>query len=407
MCFSITFITTQGIITLAEEASISPIKVVYLKQYEDTPFAVRVEKYIRLEADGSSLTPSAVATKIGNNALGCLASSVVSYRYFKDYDCYLADYAETVYLNAKTTDGNQDSYYLDLNNSFYSFYVKFLSSTERAEVNLSFFGLNSGDNLAYQGLEYGGDYDCLNSGKDVLDGFVDSDFFEYCLNRVRQEYPSVAGLNPNELFGYWGFIVIPSSNSLTDLVSNNLLSVDTTYSGLVDYFTISDITLTKKQYNALLEEYGYSYLSILWAKFVNLFGSSQNASACFCYASGQYNEAFIAKNGAESIDDNRGAIVVKTDQALESVGNKIEDWLNNVFNDSDVKKILASILGLVGALIILTLFFKIFGLFRKARKQVEKNNKKKEKKKQKKQKRQSNKLNELKDSLTSRIHKDI
>lgn len=417
MCFSVTFTTTQGVVTLAEEATISPIKVVYLKQFEDTPFATRVEKYIRLKVDGTTLNPSDVASKVGNNALGCLASRVTSYKYISSLDCYLAVYAETVYLNAKSEDGNQESYFLDLNNSYYSFYSKFLTSSGLKEINNQYFGIDTSEDLCLNNLKYGGDYSRMN-GNDETSGLaiVNDEFFNYCLNRLFYKYPDTANLQPNEIFGYWGFVVVPKANSITSLIASNLLSIETSYSGVVDDFKYGDFKLSNKQYTALLKDYNYNFLEILWARFINLLKSSdQEADAYFCYASGEYNEAFIAENGAESIDDNRGAVIVAADKALDSVGDSLKDLLDV---SDDLKKILAVIFGLCGAFIILILFFKILGVFNKARRQIKKANKKNEKKRRKQQtdskltpitvnqKASTKKLESLNNSISAKIHKD-
>lgn len=365
---------SSSIVAFADNA-IPAVNIVMLERIPDTPFAVRVEKSIRVKVyDGNRISINDVVQKIGKKAYGLLNSYCERFEYNALTDQYIAIYEKSVYVNAKTTDGNVEHYFLDLNNSFYDYYVQFVAYDERAGLDNVYLSATDSNISVYAGSHGGG-----GTGGSVSSGvkIISKDLFSWYYNRIHSSYEQLNGLKADEIYGYWGFVAIPHSNSINDILSTDIFSVSPTYKGVLEQHRYQDV-LTKNGYDSLLNDYNYNWIERLWADFLATLTDEGSCSADFYlfYANGEEDTAFIADNGASDINDNRPGTIIKGEETIKNTLNE----LKNLVSSDDFKKAIGIILGVLALCLVAYILFKLTPLLRRMnRKESEKRKKNEEK----------------------------
>lgn len=293
------------------------VKFEYLQRIKDTPFAEKVTTFINVPVyENNEIRLADVKKALQCSSFGVMQSTLDKFVYNAKTKTYTAVYLKSVYLNAKTVDGNSKNFYLDCNLSFDEYFSPF-----------------------------------------VKDDIMEKGCYDVFLNNIRQNYPVVQDIPPQDLYGYFGFIPIPKERNLNQLWSDMF---DTTnYSGVLERFSY-EYSLTNQAYKKLLQDYNHSWLEVAWKGFVDLLASgTANATFYLLYVDSQTTEAFIAENGASDINNNSGLIF-----------NQIKDGATNVFNTvknffSD-KKNIAAIIGIfIGILLLVGMVLAIVTIVKK------------------------------------------
>lgn len=259
------------------------IKVKYLVNIENTPFAKAETATVSLKTVSDSVSVSDVASALNKATMNVLMSVCMSIDYDSANNIYVAHYAKSVWLNAKTVDGNNLNYYLDCNLSFQDFYKPF-----------------------------------------VTDGVFDDDLYEYIFyTEIIGKYSALANYTPDKVYGYFGYIVIPQTYTFNQAWAE-LFGKQTTFSGVVKNFEYDEL-LTLAAYNKLLTDYQYTWLARIWNDVIGaVTGGSWNATHFIIYADTTTTEAYIANNGATNISDNNGLIRNDVTSFVDYVITKIK-----------------------------------------------------------------------------------
>ena len=254
------------------------VTVEYLKNISDTPFAERVKAQITLKipANTTTLSPDAVASALNVANVNCLLSQCKEFAL--SGSSYVATYSKSVWLSAKTVDGNSLNYFLD-------------------------------PNLSYE------DY----FGALARDGIISEDLYEYIFfTKIVNEYKELSGLSPSDVYGYFGYIVIPETFTYNQAFAE-MFGKQTKFDGVVKEFEYSQ-SLSLSSYNKLLKDYDYSWLERVWN---GVWGALTqcNANHYIIYADATTSESFINENNADTITDTDGLIANKVEKVVETIKN--------------------------------------------------------------------------------------
>lgn len=294
------------------EGSYEMVQIQYLERIGETPFAQSKTSYVSVPVVNQVIKPQDVATSLGLATLAVMQSACESFTYDSKDNIYRAKYLKSVWLSAKTADGNNKDYFLDCNVSYKSYYHQL-----------------------------------------VDDGIFDEGAYEWLLNRIYDKFPAVynVGITPDNLYGYFGYVVMPETHTVNEWLFDMFDGGQSHFEGTVDQFRTQQ-QLTWDSYKKLLDDYEYTWLEKAWnavAGFVQ--GSDYNAYHYFFYVDSGIQEAFIANNGASSIYDNMSHFGTTTKEAVEDIADALSDlWLQ-------YQSILSVFLGAVGIFLVLFMFF--------------------------------------------------
>lgn len=292
---------------IVNDSSKRDVIVEYLVRIEDTPFAIKKQSKINVPVLDGKVKSSDVAIALGLKNMGVMQSYCGDFIYNTEKGIYETTYQKSIWLSAKSVDGNSANYFLDCNLSYYDYYHQF-----------------------------------------VEDEIFSNDLYEYIFNKMQLDYPQISSYKPNEIYGYFGFVSIPNTYSINALWEE-MFGSNKTFSGVLYKYCYTE-NLKLSSYNKLLEEYQYNWLEIAWNDCGGLFsGGSWSADNYLFYADVETNEAFIAENGADDIYDDDGL-----------VKNDVEDF----FESANFEKIILilGIFALISVLNFITPIFKFIGI---------------------------------------------
>lgn len=295
-----------------EPEDVQIVKFEYLQRIENTPFAEKVKKIIKVPVyENNEIRLEDVKRELKCKSFGVMQSYGDSFKYNAATNTYTAVYYKSVYLNAKTVDGNSKNFYLDCNLSFEEYFYPF-----------------------------------------VQNGTLEQSIYEFYLNKIHVRYPELDGYTPDNIYGYFGLIPIPNGRNLNQLWKD-LFGTSTNYSGVLEHYMYSNV-LTNSAYKKLLEEYHYNWLEVIWKGFIDkLLAGSVNADFYMVYVDSEETEAFIAENGATSIEDNSGVIWNSVEKGLGELSDRLKQALGQS------KKPLIILLAVVVGLVILYLAVRL------------------------------------------------
>lgn len=281
------------------------IRFEYLKRIADTPFAEKVQTVIKVPVyDNHTIKLDDVKKALKVKSFGVMQSYSDKFVYNAETDTYSTVYYKSVYLNAKTVDGNSKNFYLDCNLSFEEYFKPFVNN-----------------------------------------GTLENAIYEFYLNNIHIKYSALDGYTPDNIYGYFGLIPIPKGRNLNQLWQD-LFGESTNYKGVLEHYMYSNV-LTNSAYRKLLQDYNYTWLEVIWKSFVDqLLSGSVNADFYMVYVDSQTTEAMIAENGAHDINDGNGLIFNQIKDGATFVYNKVK----NFFSD---KKNVALVIGLFIGIVVL------------------------------------------------------
>lgn len=335
-----------SVVCLAEEITNPVVDVVYLQQIPDTCFAIRVKKSIRIPvSEDHKISKKDVGRKAGIEALGVLNSWVKEYRYNDEGNYYFAVYEKAVYVNAKNVDGYSAHYFLDLNYTFDDYFNSFV--------------------------------------RDVYGNYIPDDVRSKVWNDAKNNFPAlgIGGYDPNEVYGYWGFVAIPGAEEFKNIIFEECFFVEKTTFGNLHSFPFQDKLPYSKYYN-LLKDYDFPYSVFFVHEMRDVINSwlgreeQCDTTFYFFYTDGSDSVLGILENGADNIYDNRSGSVIQTEKAIGEAVESIKDLLTN----DNFRKIVGIIGGVLALLLFAYVLFKLTPILRRInRKENEKRQKEKEK----------------------------
>lgn len=275
------------------------VQIVYLKRIGTTPFATTVRAYVDVPVADNEIRVADVRNALGLDTMAVMQSSCDYFKYDADEDIYRAYYYKSVWLSAKTADGNNQDLFLDCNLSFKDFY----------------------EPLARDGILPTGD-----------------DGYEYFFNRMKYNFPELEGLKEHEVYGYFGYVALPKTYTFSQLFFEVFDASKANYQGTVD--SICNLgNLSKESYAKLLDDYNYGFLSQVWNIGVGAFAGYEAYHYSFYVDSGIL-ESFVAHNGAKDMQDNLSRLGTATRDTTESVVNFFTNFIKRIGEVFDKNKVL-------------------------------------------------------------------
>lgn len=257
-------------------------KITYLVPIEGTPFATTKTEtaVVTVREDNDTLYADEASRVLGVYSFDCLQSYCDGFVKSEGSNNYKAHYYNNIWLKARTVDGNDYNYYLNINESYEEFYKHFVDA----------------------GIFDQGAYETVFS------------------SQIYGEYSEqLNGYSPSTVYGYFGFAMIPKTYGINTLWKE-FFNTETSQSGMVTTFEYgADVSLSS--YNQLLEDYNYAFLKRIWNDAANLFTTGAEDTTCYIlYAKPGTKSGFIAENGADDINDSSGAAQQPIDEIGEIIG---------------------------------------------------------------------------------------
>lgn len=289
---------------IVDKREIKTVKLSYLKQIGSSPFATRIEKQITVPIVNDKLSYDDVLETLETNTLNLLGATVKAVE-FESNSFYKVTYLSSTRVEAKTVDGNRKDYILGLNKSLYWYYKQY-----------------------------------------VDDGIFEEALIEYMLNDAKLRHPELESYEAQEIYGLWGYVVVPETNSFNSLFTE-IFSKPTNFSGTYFHFDQHG-TMTKENYNTLLEDYDYGYLSRIWeeAKEYMIGDWTYGCTHYLFYADPKYQAVNIGENGGD-LGEEGGAVQVTVKEGVDL----LIDGINNNASWWRWTKAIISIVAIGGAII--------------------------------------------------------
>lgn len=295
------------------------VQIMYLKRIGTTPFATTARAYVDVPVAENEIRVADVKNALGLDTMAVMQSSCDYFKYDSAEDIYRAYYYKSVWLSAKTADGNNQDLYLDCNLSFKDFYEPL-----------------------------------------VRDGIlpIGDDGYEYFFNRMKYNFPELEGLKEHEVYGYFGYVALPKTYTFSQLFFEVFDASKANYKGTVDSMCNLG-NLSKESYSKLLNDYHYNFLSRVWNVGVGAFAGYEAYHHSFYVDSGIL-ESFIAHNGAKDMQDNLSRLGIATRDTAESVANFFTKFVKKIGEWFEKNKVLfGTIAGIILGIIFLSMLFSV------------------------------------------------
>lgn len=268
------------------------VKLRYLEPVKNTPFARMVEKRITVPVFSGNKLYKGDVTAVLSEANSCLGSYVSDFVYDEETQTYQAKYLTAVWLTAATADGKTKNYYLDINVSYEDY---------------------------YKGL--------------VEQGVLDQGGYESIFNSMKVRFPAVAALDADELHGYFGYVVMPETETF-NAIWKDVFNRPDAFKGTVDEFSFES-RFTYSAYMTLMKDYGYTWFQRVWQTAIDAAGTltgdtAWEAKHYIFYADADVQDVVISQNGTTDIEHIEDNIMENdTAQAVDKVVTGVKDTIND------------------------------------------------------------------------------
>lgn len=333
---------------------------------------IRVSFLVPIETDFNKQVPFAYKKTVDIN-VPCLSGRISTnevVKALKEQNYISEEYEKTLLkcFNSNVLVGdkldetlNNSSHKTEYMFSYYSTYIIHLKSSS-----------GNSDNITL-GLKSMSDYYsvfCSGSGKPYA--VLDSNFYYAVFNNILNLY-GLSGfkipdgvkkgnvLTPDELYGYWGFSLIPFGSGFDGLLSKFFDSRKNS-NGLCIPFS-SSCVLTSTALKRLQFDFGYSWISRIFGDVVNSVNSSANATYYMFYVSELSNDFVyvVSENGSLEQKDTTSltdkAIKNTVDTAVKGF-KKISAKFLSFFDNKVFLYVVFGVLGFAGVMLVLKLFLK-------------------------------------------------
>lgn len=271
------------------------VVLTYLTQIPGTPFATpkTQQATVTVRKDDPKLPADEAARVLGVKNFDCLGSYCEGFEPGESSAAYTAKYYKNVWLKARTVDGNDYDYFLDINKSYAEFYQYFVD----------------------KGIFDRGAYETVFSSQ-IYANYADK----------------LSGHSPASIYGFFGFAIIPKTYGVNTLWKE-FFNTKTSQSGVISTFEYG-VNLSLSAYNQLLEDYNYRFLSRVWNSTANFFTSGAEDATCYIlYAEPGTKSSFVAENGADDIHDGTGTAkkpLQEVGDFIGSIGGALGDGLSGI-----------------------------------------------------------------------------
>lgn len=266
------------------------VTINYLTLIPGTPFATSRSAVVNVPVIDNDINIDDVNDYLYSNGLPvienkCLQSNLYDIVYDPETAVYKTYYLKNVWLRTITTDGNYFDYFLDINNSYFDTYHPFVDN-----------------------------------------GVMSENLFEYFYStKILNKFPELTGYRTNEVYGYFGFAVIPNTLTLNTLFAE-VLDVDATHSGIINYFNYED-NISYEAHRDILEDYNYSWLSQAWDGLAGFVSGGTWAANYYVFYTDS-DDGFIGQGGQDSAEDTDGVI---KNEVVEPIVDGISDAISTVW----------------------------------------------------------------------------
>lgn len=271
------------------------VVLTYLTQIPGTPFATpkTQQATVTVRKDDPKLPADEAARVLGVKNFDCLGSYCEGFEPGESSAAYTAKYYKNVWLKARTVDGNDYDYFLDINKSYAEFYQYFVD----------------------KGIFDRGAYETVFSSQ-IYANYADK----------------LSGHSPASIYGFFGFAIIPKTYGVNTLWKE-FFNTKTSQSGVISTFEYG-VNLSLSAYNQLLEDYNYRFLSRVRNSTANFFTSGAEDATCYIlYAEPGTKSSFVAENGGDDIHDGTGTAkkpLQKVGDFIGSIGGALGDGLSGI-----------------------------------------------------------------------------
>lgn len=282
-----------------QEKEIRRITLSYLAPIGNTTFAERVEKTVQYAFPSTQSNPTTLNVReicskfdIPINVLGSNIDEFKMNTSTGRTDYYEAIYGYAVYITPRTASGNE------------------VDSTGAESVRYAL---------------------ALTSFEEYYEAKIDDRYLtlERCAviyNNLRTDNADLQGYKSNEVYGYWGFALVPKSLNLRDIFSR-VFNTQTTVGGvrMLDEYS-KNITMTDWNdyinYIKSLNDYQYHLYEIFTSAFttaVTPVGGKVTHYIFYADVSEDYKNAYIGENGAENANDSQSAMEKTTEEVTKEL----------------------------------------------------------------------------------------
>lgn len=300
------------------------VTVSYLRQIGKTPFAEKVTETVEVPFENGGLTVDAVAAALGVKSFEALDSECYGFVYNATSDTYNARYLKNIYLTIRTVDGNTpdaaddgaQKYYLDINQSFADYY---------------------------------------GALKDR--GHISESQYEWLFSKILSEYPALSGKKMGEVYGYFGYAVMPELKYSINGFFDEIFDMERSYKGAV-YSQTWEENLSISEYDDLLDHFQYGWLERAWHGILNnTAGGGNNPATHIAFYCDEFApDAVISDNGTADVEDNDGLI----ENTVQKVVVEIKDTISG---DNEEGRGLKVILGVaIGGLAVFGIAYGVIKL---------------------------------------------
>lgn len=251
------------------------------------------------------------------------------------------------------------------NNGYISEYMLTYSSTYIIHLKSSSGGSNNFALKLTSMSDYYSEF-CLGANSDYA--ILDKDFYYAVYNNILNIY-GLSGykipdgeykgsiLTPSDLYGYWGFAIIPEGGGFNGLLSK-FFDTRRNSNGLCIPFS-SPCALNKTGLLGLQYSFGYSWLNRTLGNIVNSFSVTSNATYYMFYVAEISNDLvyIVSENGSLEQTDTSSLTTQTVKKGVKVVGKTFKKVLN-VFNNKIFLYILFGVVGFAMILIVIKLFWR-------------------------------------------------
>lgn len=283
-----TYNYAMGIITSGAKKE---VKISYLEPIPNSDFAKKVTKTVNVPVYKGSLALDDIYAYLNVKSLDVLDSQLYEFVKNENDTVYNAYYLPNIWLRPMTTDGKYNDYFLDINLSYEETYGPFVDA-----------------------------------------GIISQELYEYIFGKMIEDNPGAKGCKYDEIYGYFGFVAIPTTYSLNTLWVK-MFDVKTSKHGILCNFSY-EYNLSFDNYTKLLNEYKYGWLAKAWngvTGFVS--GSVYPATFYMFYSKPGTENAYIGEGGQKDPENPSGAMVGGIKDGIKNGFSKLKDFVSSMSGD--------------------------------------------------------------------------
>ena len=301
-----------------------PVTIEYLKRIEGTPFAERAQATITLPSHQLRVYKDDIESQLGADVLSVLGSPVRAFEPIQGADgkieMYRADYLKNIWIESRDEEGHRTHYFLDINKSYEEYYSELKGDC----------GLSNG-------------------------------MYEYMLAQLMNDYgDKLFGRQAADIYGFFGYTVIPNMPTFSSFSAlwSEAFGGSKLNTGNIRMWQYVEY-MKADAYNALLEEYGHSWLRRAWNDVITLGGQLEEYEAThyFFYVDDiTENKVIFSESGSVAEGDNDSLIQNGTQEVIQDAANLagvvLDGAVGAIKSVGSAQKTITDVLAIVGGVLL-------------------------------------------------------